>query len=74
MKTYRDFKKALEDFRDCGEAMNYYAGLWFVGTAQSIGEMTTSSAKHATEFALAIGGMSKEEIREELADWCEVSK
>jgi hypothetical protein len=69
MKTYVDFDKALEDFRDCGGAMNYCDGLWFIGTAQAIGEMTTSSAKYCTEYALTMGGMSEGAIERELQDW-----
>jgi len=68
MKTYREFEKALEDFRDCGEAMNYFDGVWFVGTVRDIGGMT-SPAKYCTEYALTMGGMSEGAIERELQDW-----
>lgn len=73
-RAYKHFENALNDLRANGGAMDYDTGMWCVWEQ---GELETYlverdaviSAREATEGALAMGGMSNEQIAEELKDW-----
>lgn len=71
MKAYKDFDKALENFRILGGAMNYCEGTWYVGSLEVVDEMTNDNctARYATERALTMGGMSEGAIERELDGW-----
>lgn len=71
MRHYRDFNEALESFRLSGGAMNYdgMTGVWSVGEYQEIKEFSEATPREQTEYALAEGGLSDEQIDKELEDW-----
>ena len=71
MKAYKDFDKALEDFRRFGGAMNFCDGTWYVGSYEAVDEMINDdcTVRYATELALAMGGMSEAAIQRELDGW-----
>lgn len=73
-RSHKTFAAALADFRQNGGAMDYDAGMWCVWEADELaayllerGDKT--STKRATVKALAMGGMTRQQIAEELKDW-----
>ena len=72
MRRFTDGALALEDFRESGGAMNYDAGIWFVGTAEEIAEMVSpNTARAATRIALFRTGAPPAEVLELMANWIE---
>lgn len=77
-KFYSDFKEALEAWREHGGALSYYGGyesweLIDMGTAVDYTIGTNGgdfkTPRELTEHALAMGGLTPEEIEREMADW-----
>lgn len=69
MVIYADFQEAVHAWRKSGGAMNFYDGIWQVGTAIEVAESTGHSARYCTEHALFEGGMSDDQVRHEMADF-----
>ena len=68
MRQFDDFKSALECFRLYGGAMNEDQGLFFVGSYDEINDVV-DDPRQSTEQALHMGGMSEQEIKDELIYW-----
>ena len=76
MQFYRNFAKALEDFREGGGAMLVLAPAaygehctWQVGEFHEIAEATDQAPKDATRRALVAGGLCDDEVDAEMAEW-----
>lgn len=81
MKSFRDFDKALAEFRESGGCMlvdlSGSKDMWLVGDSDTVREMTLGSClpeetsptlREITEIAMSYGKMSDEQIKEELQD------
>jgi hypothetical protein len=74
---YNNFNDALQHFRICGGGMIYYPPCGFITWSFEVGDYDSikaqilpgCSVRESTEYALVMGGMSEENIREELDGW-----
>ncbi len=69
MRYYRDFQKALADFRESGGAMNVIpplpgddSPLYVVGESEDIADTIDGNPREATMEALYAGGMTAEGV------------
>jgi hypothetical protein len=68
---HENFDSALEDFRESGGGMMYdfFYHAWFTGSSEALEARNDVPAWHQTVAALALGGMDRFAIADELMDW-----
>ena len=77
MNSHKTFQAALDDWRESGGALNYVhampgetSGSWQVWQSLSgLEDAVECSPREATEEALRCGGMTEDQIAEEMKDW-----
>jgi len=74
--TYDNFDDAYAAWIEHGGAMNYIAAMsgecratWEVVDGEELADRIECTPKEATEDALAAGGLTREEIAEQMIEW-----